>query len=141
MDEYIKKEAFLKDKRELYCADCNRRKNSKGKMVYDIGDAPCRACSIGDILDDVEDFPAADVRPVVRGKWEYISFMTVKCSNCQEIFHELAWDNFCPNCGAMIGNLSEEEHDKEQREYEAAIEAAQYSEMYEPSYDPETGAL
>lgn len=48
----------------------------------------------------VEDFPAADVRPVVRGKWEYISFMTVKCSNCQETFQELAGDNFCPNCGA-----------------------------------------
>ena len=39
-------------------------------------------------------------RPVVRGKWKYISFMTVKCSNCQETFQELAGDNFCPNCGA-----------------------------------------
>ena len=48
----------------------------------------------------VADFPAADVRPVVRGHWEYISFMIVKCSNCQETFQELAGDNFCPNCGA-----------------------------------------
>ena len=44
--------------------------------------------------------PAADVRPVVRGVWEYISFMTCRCSVCKEIFHELAGDNFCPNCGA-----------------------------------------
>jgi len=54
----------------------------------------------------VEDFPAADVRPVVRGKWEYISFMTVKCSNCQETFQELAGDNFCPNCGADMREKS-----------------------------------
>lgn len=52
------------------------------------------------ILDAIKSIPAADMRPVVRGKWEYISFMTVKCSNCQETFQELAGDNFCPNCGA-----------------------------------------
>ena len=50
--------------------------------------------------DAIEELTAADVRPLVRGKWEYISFMTVKCSNCQETFQELAGDNFCPNCGA-----------------------------------------
>ena len=33
------------------------------------------------------------------------------------------------------------EPSEEQREYEAQVEAAQYCEMYEPSYDPETGAL
>ena len=46
------------------------------------------------------EIPAADVRPVVRGKWETISFMTVRCSNCKETFHELESDKFCPNCGA-----------------------------------------
>ena len=56
----------------------------------------------------VEEAPAADVRPVVRGKWEYISFMTVKCSNCQGIFHELEGDNFCPSCGAMMGGAEDE---------------------------------
>ena len=33
------------------------------------------------------------------------------------------------------------EPSEEQRAYEAQVEAAQYCEMYEPSYDPETGAL
>lgn len=33
------------------------------------------------------------------------------------------------------------ESSEEQREYEAAVEAAQYCEMYEPTYDPETGAM
>lgn len=33
------------------------------------------------------------------------------------------------------------EEGEEQREYEAQVEAAQSCEMYEPTYDPETGAL
>lgn len=41
-----------------------------------------------------------DVRPVIYGEWEYVSFMTVRCSNCKETFHELEADYFCPNCGA-----------------------------------------
>ena len=63
--EYIEREAFLAEQRHLYCENCARRKNEKGKFVYDIGDAPCRACDIMDVLDAVEDAPAADVRPVV----------------------------------------------------------------------------
>lgn len=62
---YIERESFLAEQRHLYCENCARRKNSKGKFVYDIGDAPCRACGICDVLDAVEDAPAADVRPVV----------------------------------------------------------------------------
>lgn len=31
--------------------------------------------------------------------------------------------------------------DEEQREYDAQVEAAKYCEMYEPTYDPETGAM
>ena len=66
--EYIEREAFLTQKREQYCKDCTRRKgmrNGKCKTLYEIGEAPCRACGINDVLNDVEDFPAADVRPVV----------------------------------------------------------------------------
>lgn len=89
MAEYIEREAFLKSKREQYCEDCNRRKNSKGKMVYDIGDAPCRACSIDDILVDVEDFPAADVIERKQGMWTdaNLNFL-YKCS--------------CPYCGTEM---------------------------------------
>lgn len=65
--EYIEREAFLTQKREQYCKDCSRRKgmrNGKYKTLYEIGEAPCRSCRIDDVLNDVEDFPAADVRPV-----------------------------------------------------------------------------
>lgn len=36
---------------------------------------------------------------------------------------------------------AEVEEENSQREYEMAVEAAQYCELYEPTYDPETGAL
>ena len=68
MSEYIDREAFVKEQRHLYCENCARRKgmkNGKMRFVYEIGDAPCRACGYGDVLDDLEDAPAAAVRPVV----------------------------------------------------------------------------
>ena len=69
MVEYIEREAFLEQERKRYCEDCSRRqgmKNGKYKTLYEIGEAPCRACEIYDAMNDVEDFPAADVRPVVQ---------------------------------------------------------------------------
>lgn len=45
----------------------------------------------------MELIPAADVRPVVRGKWE-TDTCHVYCSICGE--YENNKSNFCPNCGA-----------------------------------------
>ncbi len=73
--DYISRTDFLEREQNIYCVDCSRRKNSKGRIVYEIGDAPCRACGIGDVLDDLEDFPAADVVTAFRCKnceyWDY----------------------------------------------------------------------
>ena len=83
--EYISREAFLAEQRHLYCENCARRKgmkNGKMKFVYEIGDAPCRACGIGDVLDDVESFHAADVRPVVL------------CRDCKYWFNAPVADGF-----------------------------------------------
>ena len=56
----IDADAFIAEQRHLYCENCARRKgmkNGKMKFVYDIGDAPCRACGYGDVLDDIDDAP------------------------------------------------------------------------------------
>lgn len=104
MAEYIEREAFLEQKRKQYCEDCSRRKGFKRgqyKILYEIGEAPCRACEIDDLLNDVEDFPAADVRPVVRGKWEYNPGDNIPyCSEC--MMPQDSECNFCPNCGAKM---------------------------------------
>ena len=68
-EKYIPVEAFTDAIQERYCYDCDRRKGMKRgklKMVYAIGDVPCRSCGIMDMLDEVEDFPAADVAEIVR---------------------------------------------------------------------------
>lgn len=52
----------------------------------------------------IRQLPAADVRPVVRGKWVQNEDCTVNtCDKCGYSFaHEgyVAFFNFCPNCGA-----------------------------------------
>lgn len=44
--------------------------------------------------------PAADVRPVARGKWIRNGW-SIRCSECG---HDMPFSvrNFCPNCGAMM---------------------------------------
>lgn len=117
MKEYIEREAFLEQKRKQYCKDCARRKgmrNGKYKTLYEIGEAPCRACEIDDLLNDVEDFPAADVRPVVLGRDicnTVDGHCEFKCSVCGVELSSIyggnndfgldgGYFNFCPNCGA-----------------------------------------
>ena len=108
MAEYIDKQEFLEEQRHLYCENCEKRKGMKrGKMqfVYEIGDAPCRSCGYGDVLDDLEDFTAADVRPVVKAEWlpfgkRGIYGMMYACSFCHAKYDGKT--NFCPNCGAEM---------------------------------------
>ena len=65
----------------------------------------------------IERIPAADVRPVVHGKWEQKEVFEAKgyvdelqsafCPVCQR-YHTTPYSyyftqyNFCPNCGAMM---------------------------------------
>lgn len=123
MAEYIDKEAFLAKETKQYCSDCERRKgikNGKRKIIYEIGEAPCRSCGINDVIDDIDSFPTSDdVKPVVYctnvGE-DYAECDQFVCSNCgielrnwflverddddgDETYHEYTF-NFCPNCGA-----------------------------------------
>ena len=110
MAEYIDRDAFLTQERAWYCDNCDRRKNSKGKTVYEIGEAPCRACDIGDVLDALEDYPAADVVERKTGKWilsQDCEYEYCTCSEC-------GYDNgenwmigskipYCEKCGSYNG--------------------------------------
>lgn len=59
----IDADALINEAMERYCSDCERRKgvkNGKWKIVYSIGDAPCRACGTGDMIDELEDAPTIE---------------------------------------------------------------------------------
>lgn len=56
----------------------------------------------------VADFPASDVRPVVRGEWikhPQWKWIYAECSECKTVFDVKS--NFCPNCGAWMEESNE----------------------------------
>lgn len=62
-----------------------------------------------DCAENIRLIPAADVRPVARGKWEPVVAANedgspyqagIRCSECG---HFDVWEfNFCPNCGCAM---------------------------------------
>ena len=71
----IDADATIKYLREFRCKDCNRRKgmkNGKIRFCYEIGDAPCRACDIGDTIDyflDEDISPTVDAVILKEQEW------------------------------------------------------------------------
>lgn len=99
MDEFISREATIKHIEEVYCAGCN---NYHGVR--------CRACGTGDAIDMIEDVPAADVAPVVHGRWIDDGSGIIICPECERGYNLHAkYAHYCPNCGAkMDGGDSDE---------------------------------
>ena len=88
MPEYIKREAALM------------------KLMQD-------GCSAKN-LQSISDMPAADVAPVVHGRWvEHLDEM--ECSVCKRQWNYCDNDtntfNFCPNCGAKMDGGADNEAD------------------------------
>ena len=96
MAEYIERDALLEK------AYCNRVRTANnpygGKCVVDVY--------------DIEAAPAADVAPVVHGRWlDNDDYDASVCSNCQTMWNNLGNDtqrfNFCPNCGADMREVAD----------------------------------
>ena len=117
MSKYIDADEFVKKNREWYCKQCEKRKGMKHgklKFVYEIGDAPCRACDVDDVISDIEDFPAADVEPVRHGRWIDENSASpldprMRCSVCGHDDLPLAKWRFCPMCGAKMDKEADDE--------------------------------
>lgn len=113
MPKYIDADAFVKEKREWYCSQCEKRKGMKrGKLqfVYEIGGAPCRACDVDDMISDIEDYPAADTEPVVHARWLHTkNFSGMKCSKCGARVKNGAdrTHGWCYKCGAKMDGTAE----------------------------------
>lgn len=101
----IDAEALLDDVMERYCRDCDRRKGikrGKWRVVYEIGDAPCRACGRDDIMDAIENAPTID--PVKHGRWMRTPTWWAYCSVCgmEPPNESNETTAYCPNCGAKM---------------------------------------
>lgn len=108
MSRYIDAEALLDTLFKRYCEDCDKRKgikNGKWEIIYQVGEAPCKACNTDDTKCEIEEEPTADVRENVHGEWidDYdpanFGEFRYKCSKCGARTVERA-DNFCYQCGA-----------------------------------------
>lgn len=54
----IDADALIDDMMERYCKECNKRrgiKNGKYRIIYEIGEAPCRACEVDDVKAELEE--------------------------------------------------------------------------------------
>ena len=104
MSKYICVENFLKYIDDTICKGCREDGKDANGIV-------CRACQIMDMLGYVDDFPAADVEPVIHAKWiEYPRAHYFKCSNCKYTVpykKAMLYDgqreyNYCPSCGTKM---------------------------------------
>lgn len=99
MAEYINREAAIKKFKER-CSKCDAR----------FEDPLCLQCSGRSDLEIVCGLPAADVAPVVHGRWLDAGRGIKACSNCNHGIkeHMACVNHYCPNCGArMDGGANE----------------------------------
>ena len=101
-DEYIRRDDFIQ----------HLEKCKKGTAVTNLVWAAIMA-----IERDVRDMPAADVAPVVHGKWlldRWPSWPHRECSRCKIMIPRTTevpdqyWQ-YCPNCGARMDGGNEGE--------------------------------
>lgn len=93
MAEYIQREAAL----AALCSGCDKMFPSDERDHCSYRFTGCMEYYY------IFELAAADVRPVVRGRWKRVdprsTVVTFRCSECNYYAHMNA-TNFCPNCGA-----------------------------------------
>ena len=106
MDEYISRKAAIAYIREQ-SEECQKAFKELG------GESGIYADAYNDLAEDFYSIPAADVAPVVHGRWDDSGRYTfpsgstaVRCTNCgcaltESEYHMNNW-NYCPVCGAKM---------------------------------------
>ena len=92
MAEYIEREALMRRIKEIHCAECDSYHGVR-----------CRACWVDDTLDYIDSEPAADVAPVVHGRWLCVDTDTEQFFLCNRCKKKEYWESdYCPNCGCRM---------------------------------------
>ncbi|OUQ41406.1 hypothetical protein B5E65_12285 [Gemmiger sp. An120] len=97
MDDYIKRQDVLD---AIWLVDPENDGADGGTVVLQNLEL-----TSSDVESIVSEIPAADVRPVVRGRWERIDGLDeldprMRCSVCGSVETPLARHRFCPVCAA-----------------------------------------
>ena len=100
MAEYIKREAAIAYIREQ-SEECQKAFEELG------GESAIYADAYNDLAEDFYTIPAADVAPVVHGRWieDHDYLKCPQCSvmvKCDFAFFDIGNWNYCPNCGAKM---------------------------------------
>ena len=113
MAEYIKREIAKNMFQRFAYDDWNQGANVTWAEAF------------GEAAELIDAIPAADVRPVVHGRWHYTDAFPhwVCCSVCfKKFIPNREWiefydvpTNFCPNCGAKMDAPSRPEPSEEER--------------------------
>ena len=105
MDEYIKREAAICEIEQINPVDYG--------AMWDYEAHHYAGECLRDCKEAIDSIPAADVAPVVHGRWDDSGRYTfpsgstaVRCTNCgcaltESEYHLNNW-NYCPACGAKM---------------------------------------
>ena len=96
MVDYMERETAIKAIEKADCA-----------VIADDAES-CKTDYLREIIKSV---PAADVAPVVHGRWVFGGDGCVICSKCNEEESNDNHRNFCPNCGAKMDGGADHEDD------------------------------
>lgn len=123
----IDADARIDDLMERYCKECDKRKgmkNGKRQFIYEIGDAPCRACEVDDVKAELEEAPTIDAVPVgayEQTRWERDTAISqleeigkslcekmdnvatvVRCKDCKWKVVTKLKENYCLRCEDIV---------------------------------------
>ena len=123
MARLIDADALYDDVMERYCKDCEKRKGikrGKWRVIYEIGEAPCRACDVDDLKMELDETPTIEAEPIRHGRWipsdppDAPITKLYKCSVCGLGYEDDDTDcevyypwNYCPHCGAKMDEVEE----------------------------------
>lgn len=113
MDEYFKREAAIAIIEEKQKELCPVGRYGRG---YVYGSDREKYDAWDEIIDALENIPAADVAPVVHGRWAHLGGDEWCCSACGFVITtEGSWDKptkkYCEDCGAKMDGGDSDEAD------------------------------
>lgn len=109
MDEYISRKAAIAYIREQ-SEECQKAFEELG------GESGIYADAYNDLAEDFYSIPAADVAPVVHGRWAHLGGDEWCCPVCGFVIAtEGSWDKptkkYCEDCGAKMDGGADHEDD------------------------------